>query len=599
MKQNYSEKDVIRDKAIIRQVHKLFFEANWQTKWYFLFGLITRTAAIICTAVLIPLAIAYGIEGITEHSLPKVQQQASWVLALGLVHGVLWVLSGHLVNRGGEIANEYLQHKVYQNFLSKDYDFYTSTYFGALGAQAIRLRETFSNDYSVLLFTMVPKQVVIVLGGIIVIAFASPILAGVTLLSMLVILSVTLGLARLRFKYRRQVVESGNEISGLVGDALTQATVVKSFATEEFEKERMKAPVTRLVRAMYKSWMIGAWADGGRMAIASVVTAVLLVATAQLYFDSTISIAIVALVQLYVIRLIAATVEISDMIKQYDAAMGNAYQAVKTMLVPANVTDTASPTPLPVGDQLTLELQGVTYQYEKTRAENAAVKDFSLVVRPGEKIGIVGYSGSGKTTLSRLLLRFMDVTQGSILLGDVDVRELRQADLRHYIAYVPQEPMLFHRSIRENIAYGDPKASKKRVGEAIEAAYVHEFAGELPNGYDTLVGERGIKLSGGQRQRVAIARALVKNAPLLVLDEATSALDSQSEQYIQKALWALMKNRTALVIAHRLSTIQRMDRIVVMDKGRIVEIGTHKELLERSNGIYATLWAHQSGGYFG
>lgn len=192
----------------------------------------------------------------------------------------------------------------------------------------------------------------------------------------------------------------------------------------------------------------------------------------------------------------------------------------------------------------------------------------------------------------------MDVTDGSIHVAGVDIRDLAQHDLRGRIAYVPQEPLLFHRSIGENIAYGKPGAPVKAVEAAGKAAYVNEFVKEMRGGYDTIVGEKGIKLSGGQRQRVAIARALLKDAPILILDEATSALDSRSEQYVQKALWKLMKGRTAIVIAHRLSTIQRMDRIVVMDKGKIVDIGTHEELLARG-GIYAKLWTHQSGGYIG
>jgi ATP-binding cassette subfamily B protein len=190
----------------------------------------------------------------------------------------------------------------------------------------------------------------------------------------------------------------------------------------------------------------------------------------------------------------------------------------------------------------------------------------------------------------------MDVQGGSINIDGQDISKIRQTDLRSHIAYVSQEPILFHRSLAENIGYGDMSASQKVIESVAKMAHAHEFISKLPQGYETLVGERGVKLSGGQRQRVAIARAMLKNAPILVLDEATSALDSESELLIQDALWKLMENRTAIVIAHRLSTIQKMDRILVMDEGRVVEEGSHKDLL-RQNGVYARLWAHQSGGF--
>ena len=218
------------------------------------------------------------------------------------------------------------------------------------------------------------------------------------------------------------------------------------------------------------------------------------------------------------------------------------------------------------------------------------------MIEAGRTVGLVGVSGSGKTTLTKLLLRFADVDAGGIFIDGQDIRDVTQESLRNAIAYVPQESSLFHRSIFENIAYGKPDATRKEVERAAQLANADEFIRELPNGYDTLVGERGVKLSGGQRQRIAIARAILKDAPILVLDEATSALDSESEALIQEALKNLMKGRTSIVVAHRLSTIAGLDRIVVLDNGKIVEQGTHKELLD-TGGAYAKLWSRQSGAF--
>ena len=207
-----------------------------------------------------------------------------------------------------------------------------------------------------------------------------------------------------------------------------------------------------------------------------------------------------------------------------------------------------------------------------------------LRIGDGERVGLVGRSGGGKTTIIRLLLRLMDVDAGRILIGGQDITRLTQADLRSLIAYVPQDPVMFHRTLGENIAFGRPGATDAEIRAAAEAAHVTEFAEALPQGFDTLVGERGVKLSGGQRQRVAIARAILRDAPILLLDEATSALDSESEALIQDALWRMMEGRTAIVVAHRLSTVAGMDRLVVLDRGRVVEQGTHVELLARGGG---------------
>ncbi|NND64565.1 MAG: ATP-binding cassette domain-containing protein, partial [Gammaproteobacteria bacterium] len=223
-------------------------------------------------------------------------------------------------------------------------------------------------------------------------------------------------------------------------------------------------------------------------------------------------------------------------------------------------------------------------------------REFSLTIPPGQRVGVVGHSGGGKSTLFKLILRFLDVQDGVIRIDGQDIREVSQDELRQVTSYVPQDPVLFHRSLMENIAYAKPSADKEAILTASRRAQAHDFIKRLPQGYDTLVGERGIKLSGGERQRVAIARALLKDAPILLLDEATSALDTMSEQLIQEQLENLMRGRTTLAIAHRISTIQQMDRIIVISGGAVVEDGSHGELIQHGK-IYADLWSRQSQGF--
>jgi ATP-binding cassette, subfamily B, bacterial len=287
--------------------------------------------------------------------------------------------------------------------------------------------------------------------------------------------------------------------------------------------------------------------------------------------------------------------EFNQIYRQIESSLTEAAQFTELLLEPPTVLDPDPAEPLRPATVSTADIRFEQVRFAHPGAP-VLFDGLDLVVPAGTKVGLVGRSGGGKTTITQLLLRMMDIQSGAIRIGGQDIARLRQADLRSLIAYVPQEPAMFHRTLRENIAFARPDATDADIRAAARAAHVTEFAESLPDGFDTLVGERGVKLSGGQRQRVALARAILRDAPVLLLDEATSALDSESEILIQQALWRIMEGRTALVVAHRLSTVARMDRLIVLDRGEIVEQGTHEELL-RGEGVYARLWQHQSGGF--
>ena len=382
--------------------------------------------------------------------------------------------------------------------------------------------------------------------------------------------------------------------TGQLADSISNIISVKSYAHEAHERHRYADFSRATLDANYKQMHATIKRDlqfnGVQIGITALILTFLVFGREWL----GISIATLVLIVNYAQTIQGELWNINSIFKNINRVFGDAHE----MTIILDMVDDVVDAP----DAKVLDLQEAAVKFDQIDfkhkdAKDAIFQNFTLEVKPGERIGLVGVSGSGKTTLTKLLLRFADVSAGQITISGQDIRKITQQSLRENIAYVPQETSLFHRSIAENIAYGKLDATQDEIEHAAKLANAHEFIKDLPESYNTLVGERGIKLSGGQRQRIAIARAILKDAPILVLDEATSALDSESEALIQDALNTLMQGRTSIVIAHRLSTVASLDRIVVLEDGKIVEQGTHHQLLGRSHGVYNHLWSRQSGAF--
>lgn len=486
-----------------------------------------------------------------------------------------------------------IQKQVFNHLVGQSADFHANEFAGSLVSSTNKLSSSYVRFADTTMFQVLPLFVGLLFVSIVMFSRSS--------LYTVLLLGFSLSYITLSFFVTKTVRQRGAAVAaaeshqtGILSDVLSNVMVVKSFTQEIAENKQFKVATNTtyqklmsMMRAFQKQQLfLGSLT--GIMTALSLVVAVLSVviykanlATAFLIFNYTSSISS----QLFQFS--------NNALRNYNRAFGDASSMIDILAKPAEVQDPLKPEKSKIKDG-NIVFNHVSFTH--AGAFDTIFNDFSLDIQSGEKIGLVGFSGSGKTTLIRLLLRFSDIDSGSITIDGQDISLITQADLRDKIAYVPQEPLLFHRTIKENIAYAKPQASDQTIKQAAKLANAASFIDELPKKYETLVGERGIKLSGGQRQRVAIARAILKNAPILLLDEATSALDSESEIMIQQALWTLMEGKTAIVIAHRLSTVQKMDRIVVLQNGKIIEMGTHLDLLKQ-NGTYAKLWSHQSGGF--
>ncbi len=380
-------------------------------------------------------------------------------------------------------------------------------------------------------------------------------------------------------------------LNGATVDLLTNITAMQEYARRAFEIERLRKATDVRRKAGLRNWYMGEYIRLVNSILLALFGGAMVFLVVYYARTGVVSIGDVVLVLAVIFRIEGLLQSLGSEINHFAELWGEIQESLDEIVEPHEIPDKPGARDLAVSHGA-IELKNITFAY----AGNEIFESLSLSIPAGQRVGLVGRSGAGKSTLMRLLLHHHDLQSGVIAIDGMDIANVTQESLRRSIAVVPQEPLLFHRTITENIAYGNPDAEPRAVQRAAQLAHAHDFIERLPQGYDSLVGERGVKLSGGERQRVAIARAILKNAPILLLDEATSSLDSESEVEIQKALHELMQGKTVIAIAHRLSTLREMDRIIVLDRGVIVQEGTHESLLQ-TGGVYADLWAHQAGGF--
>ncbi|MDO8552423.1 MAG: ABC transporter ATP-binding protein [bacterium] len=521
----------------------------------------------------------------------------SQLFGIIVIIALIW-LASWAMRRLQDFSNIYLEARVMTNLFSNafeylighSYNFFTSNFAGSLTHRVSKFARAFEVMFDAIALQFFPTFL-FVCGAVTVLFLRNPILGIALGVWSVLFMAFQIYVAKLRQPVRAARAEADTRITGTLADAISNHPTIMLFSGSRHELGLFKGVVNIWRKATLRSWLADNWIWSG-IGFFMIAIEVLLLWVATIYWGKgMLTIGDFVLIQAYLMTTFDRLVSINRELRRFYDALADSSEMVYILEQKHDVRDPEGAPPLKVKNG-EIEFKDVQFSFSSA----PLLSGLNLQIKSKEKVGLVGHSGAGKSTITKLLLRMFDIKGGSIAIDGQNISKVTQDSLREAVAFVPQEPVLFHRPLMENIRYGRRDATDEEVIEAAKKAHCHEFISNLNQGYGTYVGERGIKLSGGERQRVAIARAILKNAPILLLDEATSSLDSESEALIQDALETLMKDKTVIVIAHRLSTIMKMDRIIVLEKGSIVAEGTHQQLLE-DKGLYQKLWKIQAGGF--
>ncbi len=562
-------------------------------------GIAFTTFLTVTIAQSLSTSTAYILRAIIDSAHGVSQQTATisdvwfWGLAFPVTMAIVWIfwrISGFLGMQWIS-ASEARSYQALFDYLGKHSHSYFSDRFAGSLSSKISHASGGAHD---LLDAFVWNYYAGVLALILTLAYIANIslLAGGIFLGLLtVLIPINIHIAKYRRPHVVAYSAQATKMRGRLVDAVSNIGAVRQYSRHDYEQEKFDYEVNKMRSLDVRQWKISEWGLALNNLIIVLFELVLITVVISLWTKDVLSTGEFVMIVTLLLNINGTLVFIGNSINGFIRRYSDVEEGLTDILLPYEIEDAKK------AKELVVSGAGVNWKNVDFKfGENKVFDNFELEIRPGQRVGLVGHSGAGKTTFVSLLLRQHDVTGGAIEIDGQNIAVVTQDSLRQAIAVVPQEPMLFHRTIRENIAYGKSDATDQEIIEVAKKAQAHDFISLLEYGYDTLVGERGIKLSGGQKQRVAIARAMLKNSPILVLDEATSALDSESEVAIQTALHELMEGKTVVAVAHRLSTLREMDRIIVMENGKIIEDGSH-ETLKDAGGVYQRLWEHQAGGF--